>query len=119
MGRLRQLNTNDIRHALRTDAAFIGVFPLDRLPRGVGKIKTIKLVANLQPANLPGSHWVAIYRCGGKGYYFDTFGEMPPHEIQCWLAANTLTWDYNRRIVQSKSDDASCGYICIYFLKKL
>src|SRR3981189_86834 len=105
MGRLRQLNINDIRHALRTDAAFIGVFPLDRLPRGVGKIKTIKLVANLQPANLPGSHWVAIYTCG----------EMPPHEIQCWLAANTLTWDYNRRIVQSKSDDASCGYICIYF----
>ena len=119
MGRLRQLNTNDICHALRTDAAFIGVFPLDRLPQGVGKIKTIKLVANLQPANLPGSHWVAIYRCGGKGYYFDTFGEIPPHEIQCWLAANTLTWDYNRRIVQSKSDEVSCGYICIYFLKKL
>ena len=116
---LTPLNTNELRYAMQGDSAFIGVFPLDLLPQGVNKQKTIKMIINLQPSNLPGSHWVAVYRRDGRAYYFDSYGTIPPNEIQHWLCDNARVWDYNRNVIQSEADEVSCGYICAYFLGQL
>ena len=116
---LTRLDTNELRYAMQDDSSFIGVFPIDLLPRHVNKQKTIKLIVNLEPSNLPGSHWICIYRRNGKAYYFDTFGRIPPTDIQHWLASNSRDWIHNTNRVQSESDKISCGYICVYFLSQL
>ena len=115
------LTTHDLLALLRHNPQFIGVFPLDRLPhmRGLDMHKTVKMIVNLEPNHLPGSHWVAIYRRAAKGYYFDSFGRLPPTTIRIWLANNTQRWAYQPRMIQSPNDKVSCGYICYEFLKRL
>src|SRR5271156_6467466 len=75
------------------------------------------MIVNLQPRHLPGNHWVAIYRKGGRGFYFDTFGREPAPTIANWLSQNTMTWKHYGRIIQSPNDKVSCGYICMEFKK--
>src|SRR5271154_1771499 len=93
-GMLTALSTHELQYAMKGDPAFIGVFPIDILPTGVNMLKTVKFICNLQPSNLPGSHWVAVYRTQGRGYYMDTFGRIPPPELQCWLGVNAKSWVY-------------------------
>ena len=112
----KQLTTVDIQRAL-PDA--LGVFPLDKLPQ-VSSPLPIKLVANLQYSNLPGSHWVAVYRNSDSvGYYFDSFGVLPPLELQWWLSKHCKSWTWNKLVIQSPSDNVLCGYLCIEFLNNL
>src|SRR5271154_4788709 len=118
-GMLTALNTQELQYAMKGDPAFVGVFPIDILPKNVNKLKTVKFICNLQPSNLPGSHWVAVYRCEGRGYYMDTFGRIPPPELQHWLATEAKSWDYNRNVIQSETDEIACGYICVYFLSQV
>ena len=120
-----QLSTFELLSLLGQEPHFIGVFPIDllsntnKLERVMDKHTTIKLVVNLQPHHLPGSHWVAIYRRNGIGFYFDSFGRPPPSLIKAWLSKNTLRWKYHQRMIQHPNDKTSCGYICYAFLKKL
>jgi hypothetical protein len=112
------LDTIDLITALMHDPKFIGVFAIDMLPKRVPVRKHVKLVINLQPSNLRGSHWVAINRSSnGTGEYFDSYGRIPPHDIQRWLAKNTKNWTYNTTVTQSPFDINACGYLCIEFLK--
>src|SRR5271167_1590457 len=85
----------------------------------LGYAQDDKMIVNLEPNHLPGSHWVAIYRRAAKGYYFDSFGRLPPTTIRIWLANNTQRWAYQPRMIQSPNDKVSCGYICYEFLKRL
>ena len=116
---LAQLNTYELQALMAHDPQFIGVFALDELPHNLPMDKTIKLIVNLQPKSQPGSHWVAIYRRGNNGFYFDTFGRLPPSTIRNWLANNTRRWKFYDKIIQAPSDKVSCGYICLTFLKRL
>ena len=83
-----QLNTFDLRALMSDDPDFVGVFALDQLPHhryATDRHVPIKLIVNLEPKSLPGSHWVAISRkLGGEAYYFDTFGQPPATEIAKW-----------------------------------
>jgi len=121
-----RLTTTELQSLLGHDPQFIGVFPIDRLPRlGYGhyqdmhRNKTIKMIVNLEPNHLPGNHWVAIYRRAGVGFYFDSFGRPPPSIIKTWLSNNTLRWMHWPRMIQSPNDKTACGYICYAFLKRL
>ena len=116
---LGQLDTFDLEALMSDDPEFVGVFPLDGLPRGIDGRRTIKLIVNLEPRSLPGSHWVAIYRRDGKAFYFDTFGRLPPKDIHTWLSNNSRTWTNFDKTIQLANDKVSCGYICLEFLKKL
>ncbi len=124
---MKQLSTSDISKALAHDLTFLGVFALNRLPtqaqvRGLLTTRrlfddsTLKLVANLQYSNLPGSHWVAALVQDGQGHYFDSFGSVPPLEMQHWLNQNSSDWTWNTKVVQSMDDNVLCGYLCIDFL---
>ena len=76
------LKTSDLHGVMKKDPAFLGVFAIDKVPPVVKKARNVKLIVNLDPSNKPGSHWVAIWRKGTTGYYFDSFGRVPPPEAQ-------------------------------------
>jgi hypothetical protein len=110
------MDTNEIKDLLQNVPNFIGVFPIDKLPK-LNVATNAKLVVNLDPSNLPGTHWVAIALRDGKGYYFDSYGDFPPMEIQQWLARNSRDWTYNSTVLQSPSS-LVCGHLCVNFLKR-
>lgn len=93
--------------------SFKGCFPLDQLPH----ISTFpsSLIINLDPSNMPGSHWVAIYIDTSKhASYFDSFGQRPPTEIVKWLKQfNSFSW--NKKCFQNLLSK-SCGYYTIYYI---
>ena len=51
-----QLNTNDLEALMSDDPEFVGVFSRDRIPQGIDKRLATKMIVNLDPKNLPGSH---------------------------------------------------------------
>jgi hypothetical protein len=110
------LQTSDLHKVMVKDPAFLGVFALDRVPPTVKKSDNLKLIANLDPANKPGSHWVAIWRKGRVGQYFDSFGRRPPRQLVKWLKANCDSWTHNKVVMQSRKDKTACGYLCVSFL---
>src|SRR5271163_905077 len=103
-----------LESAMKHDRDFVGVFALDKLPLQVPT--PCKLIVNLQYANLPGNHWTAIYRdADGVGYYFfHSFGRIPPHEIQGWLAQHCARWTWNVKTIQKQSYTVSCGWLSMY-----
>jgi hypothetical protein len=109
------LLTSDLHTVMMKDPAFLGVFALDRVPPIIKK-GNVKLIINLDPATKPGSHWVAIWRKGNTGYYYDSFGRIPPPALGAWLARNSDSWTYNKKLMQSPKDKTACGYLCISFL---
>jgi len=117
---MKALTTSQLRAAFVNDPEFLGVFAVNRIPQQrIPLWRNVKFIANLDADNLPGSHWVAVKRTDGHGFYFDSFGRLPPHEIQMWLANNCTLWTYNPQAIQLKSDKVICGYLCISFLKDL
>ena len=107
-----------LESAMKHVQDFVGVFALVKLPAQVATPS--KLVVNLQYANLPGNHWTAIYcDADSVGYYFDSFGRIPPHEIHGWLAQHCARWTWNVLTIQKQSDTVSCGYLCIEYLKSV
>ena len=118
---LAQLDTLDIKSLMSGVEDFVGVFPSDKLPPYISPTSAIKMIVNIDPSTMEGSHWVAIYRQPHTriGYYFDTYGLPPPPRIHHWLAANCVHWRNFEKRIQSFNDRVSCGYICMEFLKKL
>ncbi len=110
------MNTEEVdclcRKALRnTKTNFLGVFPSDLIP--ITNLKyPCAYVANTDPSNKPGTHWVAFYHLSKKSIeFFDSFGMQPSiygfNNIDC----NT----YNKNILQSFNSNV-CGHYCIYYL---
>jgi len=117
---MKQLSTTDIATAMKNDPAFLGVFALDKIPTTAPPHGKIKMVVNLQASNLPGNHWVAVYRNDEDvGYYFDSFGACPPRAIQVWLSNHCANWTFNNLTIQPFDDNVLCGYLCIEFFKHL
>src|SRR6266853_1104025 len=110
---MKQLSTTDISATFESDPAFLGVFAVDKLPSTVPPGK-LKAVVNLQPSNLPGNHWVSVFqRNNGVGYYFDSFGTIPPLAIQAWLSKHCVNWTWNVLTIQPVNDNVLYGYLCI------
>jgi hypothetical protein len=117
-----KLTTRDINRIMRGSKYFLGAMPLNalqalKLPRK--KNMPIKLIANLQPDSLEGSHWVAIVRNkAGAIKYYDSTGRPPPPTIKLWIEQNSFVWNYSNKVMQKKNDLSNCGYLCIEFLKR-
>ena len=62
---------------------FIGVFMGDTLPQYPFNIECG--IVNLNISGQSGSHWVCYYRNGSGRFYFDSYGEITPVEIQRYL----------------------------------
>ena len=113
---MKPLVTSQLHKVMFRDPSFLGVFAIDKIPPTIQKSKNIKMIINLDPANKPGSHWVAIWRKCNTSYYFDSFGRPPPMKIQQWLIRNSNAWIYNSVLMQPLKDKTACGYLCISFL---
>jgi len=91
---------------------FIGVFPADLLPTDK---KPGFYVANTDPHNKPGRHWVAFYVPRKEGHYmeyWDSYG-FPPAEI----FSQFLDSEYKRSTKFTQHPlSATCGQYCIYYV---
>ena len=93
-----------------------GTYPSDALPRDIGLDKQC-FVVNVDPSSQPGSHWVAFYFEGGKGEFFDSYGNEPSFyskRFTTFLQRNSVSWIYNRKRVQGTLSTV-CGQYCIFY----
>lgn len=97
-----------------TASVFRGVFASDELPLHFSRFPSA-LICNTDKADLPGTHWVAMYfEERGEGEYFDSFG-LPPwvDSICCFLNRQAQKkWLYNNVQLQSPKFDACEPIAC-------
>ena len=116
------MNTSQITHALEQDPItsqkFCGVFSSNNLPQTIDKYPC-GFVANTDPSNEPGKHWVAFYFTSEKrGEFFDSYGQPPDYykmSFKRFLDKQSDEWDFNQRKLQSAWTDV-CGQYCIFYL---
>ena len=114
-----QLSTLQINKVMKDDDSYLGTFAINKIPTPPPH-KNVSFIVNLQSDNLPGNHWVAVRRlANGRGEYFDSFGRMPPMEIQHWLVKHSNDWTHNTIRYQKPNDKSACGYLCIAYLKNM
>lgn len=97
---------------------FQGVFASDQLPYRVADYPSA-YIANVDPSELPGSHWVAMYfNEEGKAEFWDSYGQAPElysKHFTDFLDRNSYYMIRNRTVLQSL-DSSVCGEYCIYYL---
>lgn len=95
---------------------YSGCSPCDILPRPTQFPTAI--VANLDPASMPGSHWVAIYIASPeKAYYFCPFGDPPRGNLLRYMSQFS---DVTRNVCKFQPlDSLNCGYFAMYVLYQL
>mgnify|MGYP000936633838 CR=1 FL=1 len=148
------LNSNDIRNVMtQYESAepgfrFIGPVPLDFQTKVSEDIcitselckvnvlnwwkegtRKLGIVFNLDPHDMPGSHWVASYCDFESGIisYYDSFGTAPPQEIHNLL--NTLAKQCELLLdkpveiqinnIRHQFKNTECGIYSIYFLSEM
>ena len=119
---MSSLSNQQIDRVIRTFAlpatreAFIGVFPIDKLPTQIPRYPCF-LVVNTQAHNLPGEHWLSIYISKGRrGEVFDSLGLPIGHFLRRWLNSHaTAGWSNNRKVYQNPLSD-TCGAFAIFYI---
>jgi hypothetical protein len=93
---------------------FIGVFPIDKLPRKIKKKQFF--VANLDPSYKEGSHWICFIRLNDiECEIFDSLG-VKINSILPFICFNhKLTFVYNSTPVQPLTSTL-CGKFVVTFL---
>lgn len=69
-------------------------------------------VFNLDKASGDGTHWTVCYYGSSVSLYFDSFGFVPPKELETRLQS----YSYNARKIQNLRSD-SCGWFCLMCIK--
>ena len=104
------MNAEEIdRFVSRRVKDFDGVFSVDTLPD-----RPRLLVANTDPSNEPGRHWVCIRIEDGRGEFFDSFGRRPNALFERYLNRHCWLWTYNDRQIQSVTSKF-CGHYCVCY----
>ena len=81
-------------------------------------------ILNFNKHTEQGSHWTAWYKHGKERYYFDSFGQRPPIELEKYLKTkHELETDQpsiKRSAVTVQHDmSQECGGLCLYVLYHL
>jgi hypothetical protein len=71
-------------------------------------------VINLDTSDDEGTHWTVCYAHPLKSYYFDSYGFVPPLELE----QKIKPYIYNDKDIQDWNSEA-CGWYCIAFIKFL
>lgn len=71
-------------------------------------------IINLDDSDGGGTHWTCLYFSKGLSIYFDSFGFVPPIEIE----NNIKPYIYNHKDIQDYNSKA-CGWYCLAFIKFL
>lgn len=105
-----------------TKRVFQGVYPSDQLPKKLRKPAII--IANTDPANKPGTHWVAIYYGrNGETELFNSFGISYPatlnNKFSKFLTAKSKNYTrLNTKRLQSSLSTVCGQYCCMYTLDR-
>jgi hypothetical protein len=92
---------------------FLGVYAADLIPTRLRDYPCC-LIANTDPHDRRGQHWVAMYASSPtRVEFFDSYG-MPP-EVYASLRIRFAIHSYNTQPLQSVFSNA-CGHYCVYFL---
>ena len=104
------MNTQQIDYIIRRHVrGFDGVFSSNTLPPDNPRL----LVANTQPSDQPGEHWISIYvDRNGDGKYFDSFSRPPSRNFKDYLDKHCKSWTYNSTQLQSIASKL-CGQYCV------
>ena len=90
-----------------------GVFPRDRLP--VINTYPAGLIANTDPHDQPGTHWVAMYfESPRESEFFDSYGFPPETYNMDTYILREVTY-YNDKPLQGLNSDV-CGDYCLFYL---
>jgi hypothetical protein len=71
-------------------------------------------IINLDTSKGNGSHWTSLYYHPLQSYYFDSFGFVPPFDVEDVI----IPYIHNNKDIQDYDSDA-CGWYCIAFIKFL
>ena len=108
----------------RVPGAWLGVFSSDTLPSKVPRNERWALVANYDPKDKPGSHWIAMTGQHKRAYYFSSYALKPDEadpllndttHFRDWLnKVAPKGWIRNKVPLQSydKGSDACGEYSC-------
>jgi hypothetical protein len=106
------MNTQEISKLLSSDpltqTVFKGVYPVDKVPI----VDLGAYIVNTDESNLPGKHWVCIFKTKSNIEYYDSYG-LKPSQIFESILGNTF--NYNAERVQSMLSTV-CGQHCIYYV---
>ena len=77
-------------------------------------------IINIQPRNMTGQHWVALYRKllpNNKSHciFFDSYGSSPMNEVVNACRRLNVSLSYSNNIYQSVKSD-NCGFFAVAFL---
>lgn len=118
------LDNNQLVWLVRQDARlrrqFLGVFTADRLPAlpEIQPRRPCGLIVNSDPANRPGTHWLAIYYgADGQDEFFDSYGESPSTYNRSWPEHMNPGYRYSTKKLQG-DDTSVCGHYCVFYLKQ-
>jgi hypothetical protein len=114
---MKSISNYEMDRILKKNNLFCnGIFNKDKLPE---KMRNGFYICNMQDSGEgQGTHWVCFdYEKDKTSYYFDSFGVIPPKDIEIRLGK----YDYNDKQIQDVDAD-SCGYYCLatifYFKNK-
>lgn len=110
------MDTSQIEKTLQGISNFAGVFASDMLPTEFSKPSTF--VVNLDPHNLPGSHWIAVtINSNSIAWYFDSYG-LPPFikSLKNFISCHSYHFTFNQHQLQSLYSDICGQYVCLYTL---
>ena len=117
------MNTLQLKDVMKRDRlgkeSFLGVFPMDLLPKQEVLQRPFSLIVNTAPSSHKGQHWLAVYVDDeGQGEMFDSYGHSASfydRRLEHFLQRNCMFHVYNSRQVQSFTSDV-CGQFCLFFL---
>lgn len=108
------MNNLQILRRLKNLENFLGVFPIDHLPKP--SFFPSCLIVNSQDCILPGEHWITlIFTSARRAYLFCSYG-MPPEFYNLDKIYPEKEWFYYPRRVQA-TWATTCAKHCIYVLK--
>ena len=112
---IAQVLTND----LLTKGSFSGVYACDELTSIEINKYPKSFVVKIDPMELAGIHWIAIYfNEQMKGEFFDFYGKNLIHcnkHLLDFMNRNAVEWEHNKIPIQSAFSTV-CGQYYIYFL---
>lgn len=114
------MNTRQLEYVMNKvpRAKFCGVFAENNLPRTLD-VYPCGFIANTDPKDQPGQHWVAFYFPSvQKGEFFDSYGHPPEFyspRFTTFLKQNCHEWTFNHKTLQSTLT-AVCGEYCVFYL---
>ena len=111
----REIATKIRRNAdSKTLNAFLGIYPIDRLPQFVPHLPII-IIVNTHTHNLQGEHWKTVFIDENKnGELFDSLALPVSSKLIRWLNTFTRKWKKNHLSYQDPLS-ATCGAYAVYF----